>query len=69
MHHAKIKEKFRKEYRRRIRMVTKSELDAINRAEAINILAILVVAYSFNIFDWKMGEIRKLHRKTRKLHT
>ena len=50
-------------------MVTKSELDAINRAEAINILAILVVAYSFNIFDWKMGEIRKLHRKTRKLHT
>jgi len=36
--------------------------------KAINTLAIPVVAYSFNIIDWKEG-IRKLDRKTRKLLT
>ena len=43
-------------------MITKSELDAINRMEAINTLATPVVTYSFNIVDWKMEEIRKLDR-------
>ena len=50
-------------------MITKSELNAINRTEAINTLATPVVTYSFNIVDWKMEEIRKLDRKTRKLLT
>ena len=67
--HAKMKEKIREEYYRRIRMITKSELNAINRMEAINTLATPVVTYSFNIVDWKMEEIRKLDRKTRKLLT
>ena len=67
--HAKMKEKIKKEYYRRIRMITKSELNAINRTEAINTLATPVVTYSFNIVDWKMEEIRKLDRKTRKLLT
>ena len=59
--HGKMKGKIRKEYYWRIRMVTKSELNAINRVEAISTLAIIpVVAYSFNIVDWKMEEIRKL---------
>lgn len=40
-------------------MVTKSELSAINRVDAINTLAITVVSYSFNIVDWKMEEIKK----------
>ena len=39
------------------------------RMEAINTLATPVVTYSFNIMDWKMEEIRKLDRKTRKLLT
>ena len=47
-------------------MVTKSELNAVNRVEAINTP---LVAYSFNIVDWKMEEIRQLDRKTRKLVT
>ena len=61
--HAKMKEKIRKEYYLRIRMMIKSELNAINRMEAINTLATPVVTYSFNIVDWKMEEIRKLDRK------
>ena len=50
-------------------MITKSELNAINRMEAINTLATPVVTYSFNIVDGKMEKIRKLDRKPRKLLT
>ncbi|KAL9965991.1 hypothetical protein ACROYT_G023995 [Oculina patagonica] len=69
--HAKIKEKARKEYYRRVRMVLKTELNAANRFEAINTLALAipVVTYSFNIIDWKMSEIKRLDTKTRKLLT
>lgn len=58
-----MKEKIRKEYYRRIRMITKYELNAINRMEAINTLATTVVTYSFYIVNWKMEEIRKLIEK------
>ena len=67
--HAKMKEKVRKEYYRRVRMVLKTELNAANRFEAINTLAIPVVTYSFNIINWKMSEIKRLDTKTRKLLT
>ena len=50
-------------------MITRSELNAINRMEATNTLATSVESYSFNIVGWKMEEIRKLDRKTRKLFT
>lgn len=67
--HAKIKEKIRKEYYRRIRLVLKSELTAANRIDANNTLAVSVVTYSFNIINWKMEELMKLDRKTRKFLT
>ena len=67
--HSAMKEKIRKEYLRRVRMVLKSELNAANRFEAINTLAIPVVIYSFNIINWKMSEIKKLDTKTRKILT
>ena len=69
IHHAKMKEKIRKECYRTIKMITKSELNAINTMEAINTQATPVVIYSFKIVDWRMKEIRKLDRKTRKLLT
>ena len=47
----------------------KSELNATNKIEAINTLAVPVVTYSFNIINWQMSEIKKLDRKTRKLLT
>ena len=64
--HAKMKEKIWKEYYRRIRLVLKSELNAANRIDAINTLAVPVVAYSFIIINWKMEELMRLDRKTRK---
>ena len=67
--HAKMKEKIRKEYYRRIRLVLGSELNAINKIDALNTLAIPVVSYSFNIINWKMEELKSLDRKTRKLLT
>ena len=59
----------RKEYYRRVRLVLTSELNAVNRFEAINTLAVPFVTYSFNIINWKMSEIKRLDTKTRKLLT
>ena len=63
--HSKMEEKMRKEYYRRIRMVLKGELNALNEIEAINTLAIPVVTYSFNIVNWIAEEIKNLEIKTR----
>lgn len=49
--HAAMKEKVRKEYYRRVRLVLKSELNATNRFEAVDTLAVPVVTYSFNIIN------------------
>lgn len=49
--HATMKEKVRKEYYRRVRLVLKSELNAANGFETINTLAVPVVTHSFNIIN------------------
>lgn len=67
--HSKMKEKIRKEYYRRIKLVLKSELNAKNKIDSINCIAIPVVQYSFGIIEWKDSEIEQLDRKTRKLLT
>ena len=67
--HSSMKEKIRKEYYRQIRLVLKSELNATNRINAINTLAVPVVSYSFNIINWTLEDLRRLDRKTRKLLT
>ena len=65
--HAAVKEKMRKECCRRVRAILKTEVNSANRIEAINILAIPVVTYSFNIINWTIPEIRRLDTKIRKL--
>lgn len=52
--HSQMKEKIRKEYYRRIRMVLKSELNSENKLKAINNLAVPVVTYNFNIINWTL---------------
>ena len=69
INHTKMKEKIRKEYYRRVRLVLKTELNSKNRIEAINSLAIPVVQYSFNIINWTITDLQRLDRKTRKLLT
>lgn len=52
--HSKMKEKIRKEYNRRVRVILRTELNGRNKMEAINSLAVPVVQYSFGIIDWKI---------------
>ena len=67
--HSGMKEKIRKEYYRRVKLVLQSELNAGNKITAINTLAVPILTYSFNIINWQLQEIKKLDRKTRKLLT
>ena len=52
-----------------VRGVLQSELNGKNKLEAINTLAILVVAYSFNVVNWNLEEIKRIDRKIRKQMT
>ena len=54
-----LKEKIRKEYYPRIRMVLKSELNSPTKLEAITTLAVLMVTYSFNIMNWTRNFLTK----------
>ena len=65
--HHKIKVKITKEYKRRIKLVLKSECNARNKIAAINTLAVSVILYSYGVIDWKLDEIHDLDRMTRKL--
>ena len=64
--HHKMKVNIRKEYKRRIKLVHKSELNARNRIAAINTLAVPVILYSYGVIDWKLDKIQDLDRMTRK---
>jgi hypothetical protein len=48
-----MKERLKKEYNRRLRMILKSELNAKNKT------VIPVLRYSFGIINWKLEEIKK----------
>ena len=53
LQHTYMKEKIRKEYYRRVRLIVRSELNGRNKIEAINSLAIPTVQYSFVMVDGK----------------
>ena len=64
--HHKKRANTRKEYKRRIKLVLKSELNARNKIAVINTLAVPVILYSYAVIDWKLDEIQNLDRMTRK---
>ena len=57
--HQQMKERLKKEYSRRLRMILKSELNARNKITAIGALAVPVLRYSFGIINWRIEEIKK----------
>ena len=65
----RMKDKIRKEYFRRIRMILRTELNAKNKAIGITTLAVPVVSYSLGVIQWTKEELRKIDSKTRKLLT
>ena len=67
--HKNEKEKLKKEYLRRLRLVLGTELSAKNKIQATGSLAVPVLRYSFVIFNWQQEELQKLDQKTRKLLT
>ena len=64
--HHKMKVKIRKGYKRRIKLVLKSELNARNKIAVINTPAVPVILYSYGVIDWKLDEIQALDRMTRR---
>ena len=64
-----MKKKLKKELVRRTRLVLKTELNFKNRITAINMLPIPAKAYSFNIIDWNLSEIKRLGIKVGKMMT
>ena len=66
LQHHEMKGKIQKEYKRRVKLVLKSELNARNKIVAINTLAVPVIVYSYGIINWKLDEIQDLDRMTRK---
>lgn len=60
--HIEMKEKIKKEYYRRVRLTLKTQLSAKIKIIGINMLAIPVVNFSFNI-NWKISELKNLDRK------
>ena len=64
-----MKEKVRKEYYRRVRLILESELNAVNSISAINSLVIPIITCSMNIINWQINDIKKLDTKTRKFLT
>ena len=64
-----MREKIRKECFHRMRSILRSELNARNRIDAINSLALPVVTHSFTIINWSLTEIKTFDTKIRKLLT
>jgi len=64
-----MKERLTQEYRRRLRMVLKSELNARSKIIATGALAVSVLRYSFGIINWRIEELKQIDRKTRKMLT
>ena len=64
-----MKEKVRKEYFRRIRLILESKLNGGNVIKAMNTWAVAVLRYSGGILDWTKEELEGMDRKTRKLMT
>ena len=61
-----MKEKVRKEYLRRVKLVAKSRLYGRNLISAINAWAIGVVRYTAGVLDWTERELKAMDVKTRK---
>ena len=64
-----MKEKFSKEYLRRLRLILRSKLNGRNKIMAVNTWAVSVMRYGAGILKWNTDELKSLDRRTRKFMT
>ena len=64
-----MKIKITAEYKRRLRLILKSKLNGKNKIQAINTWAVALLRYGVGIINWKVDELKKMYRRTRKTLT
>ena len=68
-HYKEVRDKATSEYRKRIRLILKSQLSGKNIVTAINTFAVPVIRYTAAMVSWRNEDIRSLDIGTRKLLT
>ena len=64
-----MKIKVTAEYKRRLRLILKSKLNGKNKIQAINTCVVALLRYGAGIVNWKVDELEKIDRTTRKTLT
>ena len=64
-----MKLKVTAEYKRRLRLILKSKLNGTNKIQAINTWVVPLLIYGARIISWKVDELKKMDRTTRKTLT
>ena len=67
MKHSMMRERLRREYFRRMKVVLRTELYGRNKILAINGFALPVLTYGFGVIDCRCTDLQQLNRRTRKL--
>ena len=67
--HEESKEKAKKEFLSRVRMILKAELNATNTTVAIKTYAMPIMRYGFGVLKWTAVELRTIDRQVRKILT
>ena len=62
-----MKERLRKEYKRRVKNILKSKLNGGNVITAINTWAVSMMRYTAPFVDWRKDELKEIDRDTRKM--
>ena len=62
-----MKIKVTAEYKRRLRLILKSKLNAKNKIQAINTWAVVQLRYGDGIINWKVVRLKKMDRATERL--
>ena len=64
-----MKIKVTAEYKRRLRLILKSKLNGKNKIQGINTWAVALLRCGARVIDWKVDELKKIDRTTRKTLT
>ena len=64
-----MKNKVTAEYKMRLRLILKSKSNGKNKIQAINTWVLTLLRYGAGIINWKVDELKKMDRTTRKTLT